>query len=250
MRPRMRNILFSILAGVVVFAALYVPGLLRLGESIVPGVFVVMVAYFVLARRVFKMVEKIFTEASKSLQAMPPKFDAAITRMESAYEYAPYQIGVRSQVDAQIGVIYFLQKEFTKALPFLRRSLGFGHWLAGAMLAVVYYKKKDQEEMKKTLEVVTRKAKKQGLAWCLRAYLMCQIGEKGAAQDVLVEGVKKTKDDQKVKDALLAVQNNRKIKMRAFKEQWYQFHLERPPAEYQQVMVGGRQRKSARRGRW
>jgi tetratricopeptide (TPR) repeat protein len=246
----MRNIFLSLLLGVIVFALLFATGVLRLGESILPAVFATVIAYFLLARWVFKKVEKIFTDASKSLQSMPPKFDLAIAGMEKAYAYAPMQLGVRSQVDAQIGVIYFLQKEFNKAQPFLARALGFGHWMAAAMLAVIQYKKKDHDEMRKTLEIVTKRAKKQALAWCLRAYLLAQVGDRDAAQQALVEGVKKTKDDAKVKEALLAVQNNRKIKMRAFKEQWFQFHLERPPAQYQQVVVGGRMPKAARRGRW
>ncbi len=246
----MRNILFSLLAGLVVFAALWAPGLLGVGESIVPGVLAMTVAYFLLARWVFKKVEVIFTDAAKSLQSMPPKFELAVTGMQKAYAWASWQIGVKSQVDAQIGVIYFLQQEFNKALPYLQSALGFGHWMAAAMLAVVHYKKKDHGEMKRVLEVVTKRAKGQALAWCLRAYLLTQIGEREAAQQVLVTGVKKTKEDAKVKEALLALQNNRKIKMRAFKEQWYQFHLERPPAEYQQVMVGGKMSRASLRGRW
>ncbi|MEE8409417.1 MAG: hypothetical protein V3T05_07420 [Myxococcota bacterium] len=246
----MRNILIAILIGVVVFAALSASGLLKWGEAIPPGVLALMVSYFLLARRVFKKVETIFTKAAKSLQGQPPKFDLAIAEMKKAYAYAPMQLGVRSQVDSQIGVIYFLQKKFDKALPYLQRSLGFGHWLGGAMLAVTYYKKKDHEQMRKTMDVVVKRAKKQALPWCLYAYLLGQTGGREQAQKTLAEGVKKTKGEQKVKDALLAVQNNRKIKMKAFKEQWYQFHLERPPAEYQQVQVGGKISKQQRRGRW
>ena len=246
----MRNILMALGVAVLVFAALYIPGLLRLGEAIVPGALAAMIAYFLLARRTFKQVEAIFTDAAKSLTSMPPKFDLAISTMEKAYAYGPVQIGVKSQVDAQIGVIYFLQQEFNKATPYLQRALGFGHWLGGAMLAVIYYKRKDHDEMKKTFDVVLKRAKSQGLAWTLYAYLLCQIGEREAAQKVLAEGVKKTKNDEKVKDALLAVQNDKKIKMKAYKEQWYQFHLERPPVEYQQIAMGGRMSKAARRGRW
>jgi hypothetical protein len=103
--------------------------------------------------------------------------------------------------------------------------------------------------MKKVLEVVTKRGKKQGLAWCLRAYLLCQINERDEAVRVLIEGIKKTNDDPKVKDALLALQNGKKIKMRAYKEQWYQFHLERPPALVAQGMPT-KLSKVARRGRW
>ncbi len=246
----MRNILLAMGVGVLVFAALFVPGLLHVGEAMVPAALAVIVAYFLLARRTFKQVEAVFTEAAKSLTSMPPKLDLAVATMEKAYVYAPQQIGVKSQIDAQIGVIYFLQQEFNKATPYLQRSLGFGHWMAGAMLAVVYYKRKDHEQMKKTLEIVTKRAKDQALAWALHGYLLCQIGDRDGAQKVLAEGVKKTKDDERVKEALLAVQNDKKIKMKAFKEQWYQFHLERPPMDYQQIQMGGRVSKAARRGRW
>ncbi|MBI3178532.1 MAG: hypothetical protein HYZ27_02655 [Deltaproteobacteria bacterium] len=247
----MRNIVLALGAGVVVFAIFFVPGILRLGEAIPPGVLGAMVAYFFLARRTFRKVEAVFNDAAKSLQSMPPKFDLAIGTLEKGYAHAREQIGVRSQVDAQIGVIYFLRQDFNKALPYLQRSVGFGHWVAGAMLAVVYYKKKNHDEMRKTLKIVVRRGKKQALVWCLYAYLLIQLGLREEAQRVLVEGVRKTKGDAKVKDALLDVQNNRKIRMRTFKEQWYQFHLERPPVEYQQSFVpGGKVSKAARRGRW
>ena len=121
----MRNILMALGVGTLVFTALFVPGLLRLGESVIPAVIAVLIAYFLLARRTFKRVEMIFGDAAKSLTSMPPKFDLAIATMEKAYALGPFQIGVRSQVDAQIGVIYFLQQEFNKALPYLQRSLGF-----------------------------------------------------------------------------------------------------------------------------
>lgn len=246
----MINILLSLVVGAVVFAILYLPGLLDLGESIVPGVLATFVAYYVFARRSFKRVEGIFTAAAKHLQSMTPNFDLAVQTLQRAYPFARWQIGVKSQVDSQIGVIYFLQQDFKSAAPYLERSLGFGHWMGGAMLAVIHYKRKNFDRMKEILGVVTKRGKGQSLAWNLRAYLLQQIGDREGAQQVLIEGLKKTKDDPKVKDALLALQNGKKIKMRVYKEQWYQFHLERPPAQYAQPQVPMRISKAARRGRW
>lgn len=249
-RFAVHNMLWAMGAGVATVLVLYVPGILRLGESIVPGILVVPIVYLLLARRTFKKAEHLFSGAAKVLSSNPPKFDLAIHTIEAAYTLAPKQFGIKSQADAQIGIIYFLKQEFNKALPYLEQSLRFGHWLAGAMLAVVYYKKKDHANMEKTLGVVVKRAKKEPLAWCLYAYLLTQTGKREQAQQILVEGTKKTKDDAKVKDALLSVQNNKKIKMRTFKEQWYQFHLERPPADYQQMLAGGRMSKASLRGRW
>lgn len=246
----MRNLALALGVGVLLALALYLPGWLKLGEAIVPGVIAIVVAYFVLARRTLKKVEAIFVEAGNALQAMPPRFDQGIAVMQRAYAYAPQQFGIKSQVDTQIGVVYFLQQEYNKALPYLERSYRFGHWMGGAMLAVIHYKKKNHDEMRRTLDYVCKRARKQGLVWNLYAYLLMQIGDKDRAQQVLIDGLKHTKDDPRVKDSLLAIQNGKKIKMKAYKEQWYQFHLERPPAQYQMAPIGGRVSKSALRGRW
>ena len=247
----MRNIVKALLLGILVFAVLFVPGLLKMGDSLMPAVVVSIVSYIVFAKRTFGRLEGIFAEAAQALQGNPPRFELAVATLEKYRYLSSHQLGIRSQLDTQIGVIYFLQREFTKALPYLKGS-GFGHWLGGAMLGVVHYKKKDYPEMRKTFEVLIRRpgAKKQGLVWCLYAYLLLQINDADKAQLILAQGVKHAKDDARVAEALQAVQNGKKLKMRAFKEQWYQFHLERPPVEYQQSGVPARMGRIARRGRW
>ncbi len=246
----MRNLAIALVVGLAIFAALFLSHLLKGVESSVPAVLAAVVTYVVLARRTFRQLEGVFTQAAGYLQNYPPKFEQAVREIEKAYPLAKQQIGIRSQVDTQIGVIYFLQKEFNRALPYLKRSTMFGHWMGGAMLGVIYYKKKEHLLMRQTFETVTRRGKKNGLAWCLYAYLLVQIGDADEAQKVLTRGTKSAADDTRVNDALLALQNGKKIKMRAFKEQWYQFHLERPPQEYAQQPVGGKMSKAARRGKW
>jgi hypothetical protein len=248
----MRNLLASLACGLVVFALLFAPRWLSAGEASVPAVIAVLAVYFVLARRSFRRIETLFMDASKHLQTPPPRFDLAIEAMQKGYPIAKEQFGIRTQIDAQIGVIYFLQQEVNKALPYLKRSLTFGHWMAGAMLGVCYYKKKDYENMRKVFTVLQKRSAKQGIVWCLYAYLLSQIGDHTAAQAVLTQGVSKAKDDPRVAEALLAVQNGKKIKMKAYQDQWYQFHLERPPAEYYRSPFPQQQKvsRAARRGRW
>ncbi|MEM6533050.1 MAG: hypothetical protein AAF654_10520 [Myxococcota bacterium] len=247
----MYNLAISIGAGVLITVALWLSGLLSAGEAAVPGVLVVVITYFVLARRSFKQMEQVFARAMKSLQAMPPKMDLAIATLEDARPSGRWQFGVESQIDSQIGMIFYLQQKFDKALPYFERSLSFGHWMSGAMLGVIHYKKKNHAEMKRVFEIVVKKAKKAGLAWNLYAYLLLQVGERDAAQALLVRALKKTDDDPRVKEALLAVQNGKKIKMKSYKDQWYQFHLERPPMQYQMAAAGGMGKvsKKMRRGR-
>lgn len=246
----MRNLAMAILCGAAIFAGLFFSKLLTAGESAVPAVLAVAITYFVFARMTFKKVEAIMMEAQNALQTMPPRIDAAIATMQKAYPYGAQQFGVKSQIDTQIGMLLYMTQDFNKALPYLEKSLRFGHWMGGAMLGVLYYKKKNNEKMKETFEFVTKKGRKQGLVWNLYAYLLTQIGENDKAQQVLGLGVRETKGDEKVKESLLALQNGKKIKMKVYKEQWYQFHLERPPAQYGQPQGGARFDRGAMRGRW
>lgn len=247
----MINLVIALLVGAATTNVLFLTDLLSAGEASVPGIFAAFVAYFVLARRSMKRLEGTANKAMQAMQSMPPKLDLAIQTLESARPQAAWQFGIASQIDSQIGMIHFLNQKYDKALPYLEKSLSFGHWMSGAMLGVIHYKKKNHQQMKRVFEIVVRKGKRQSLAWNLYAYLLQQIGEADAAQKMLVKAASATKNDPKIKDSLLAVQNGKKIKMRAYKEQWYQFQLERPPTQYQLVPAGGHGKisRKMRRGR-
>lgn len=244
----MFNLLYAAGFGSALAALLALPRWLSWPEAIVPGVLVAIVAYMFLARRTYKKLEGIMMRGAASLQQQPPRPEQAIAIMREGYTLARTQFGVRSQVDAQIGILYFLQREFGRAQPFLARSYLFGHWMAGAMLAVVQYKKKDVAGMHRTFAAVLRKGKKQGLVHSLYAYLLCQLGERDRAVRVLHAAANLPNPDPRVKEGLLALQNGKKLKMRAYKEQWYQFHLERPPVMHEAQARGGYGGRSARRG--
>jgi len=239
----MLNLFTSLGIGLVVTLALYLPHFLRLGEAIVPGVIAAIVTMFLLGRRVFKEVEVIMTDAAKDLQAQ--RFDIAIATLKKGYALNRRQFGVRSQIDSQIGMILFLRKDTNAAIPYLESSKRLGHWLGVAMLAVGYYKKKDHVRMKETFELLVNKGKKQGLAWNLYAYCLSQIGDSAGAQAILARGEAAATGDNRVKENLLAVQNGKKIKMKGYANDWYQFHLEAPPMQ----TMDGRGVFSARRRR-
>lgn len=248
----MFNLLYALLCACATYAVLALPHLLTPAESVVPAVLAALVAYFLLARRTFRALQHIVGLSGQALQTQPPQVQQAIAMLQRGYPLARQQLGVRSQLDAQLGILYFVTRDYNRAQPLLARSFLYSPWLAGAMLGVVQYKKKDVAEMKRTFNIVTRKGKKQGLAWNLYAYLLLQQGERDEAQRVLTEGVRHAgAADPRLGEALLALQNNKRFKMRAYKEQWYQFHLENPPVVYQQAPRGSSKvSRIARRGRW
>ena len=248
-RNHMKNLLISLGLGALISVLFSASSLLTPGESALPGVMVAIVAFFVLARKTMKLLEGTFAVVTKELQARPPRTANALKVLEDARGAAKAQFGLSSQLDNQIGVIHFLQQDFNAAMPYLQRSLTFGHWMGGIMLAVIQYKKKNHDDMRKTLDALERKGKKSGLYWSVRAYLLDQVGERDNAQQVLAKGIEKVPEDTKLKDNLQALQNGKKMKMKSYNMQWYQLHLEKPPAMVQQNPMQPRMSKAQRRGR-
>jgi hypothetical protein len=60
------------------------------------------------------------------------------------------------------------------------------------------------------------------------------------AMKVLARAVEQNPSDEKLKGALSALQNDKRMKMSAWEPAWWQFHLEPPPVQQQVQFQGGR----------
>ena len=61
------------------------------------------------------------------------------------------------------------------------------------------------------------------------AYCLSKINKREDAIKILEEGNKKLKEvDDRIKSNILELRNGRKMRMKAFGDQWYQFMLEIP----------------------
>lgn len=230
----MFNILIALGSGVATEFILYLPGWLSAYQASAPAICIFMLVYFILARRCFKQLENIMTDAGKALQNNPPKFEKAIGVLKQGYKLNSWQFGVKAQVSSQIGMILYMKKEEKEAAKYLEESKDLAHWMAAAMLGVIYYRQKKFDEMVKAFEIAVKKSKKETLAWSVYAWCLEEQGKREEAMAILNRGIKKVKDHSKLEENLLALQNNKKMKMRQlYKEQWYQFMLEKPP----QVMM-------------
>jgi tetratricopeptide (TPR) repeat protein len=242
----MYNLLISLAAGLIVggLAGFFLGSspLSMLYTGLVPGLIAFGAAFFYLMRRSLKQVEKLSNEAQQYLQNR--NVDRAIEILEQGYELQKWQFLIEPQIDAQIGQILFMNKKFDKAETYLRnafqgnliRKLFLGRlWMAWAMLGVIYYKQKDHDKMKATFSEAVSTNKKESLLWNLYAYVMWKTGKRDKAIDVLNEAIESGITDKRTKKNLKALKNNRKMKMRGWDMMWYQFHLDRPPAQRQQV---------------
>lgn len=237
----MLTLIVSLLIGVATFLGIF--SFLSLIEAILPAIVVFLVAFFWLSRRIAKRMEAIMLEAQREFQKN--RIERGLALLEDLKRrYGRWQFFATSALDGQIGSVHYLRQDFDRAKPYLERAFG-KHWIAKGMLAVMAFKKRDYATMDKIFETATRYSAKQGLLWNLWAYCHWKLGENDKAIEILNNGQKKLgESDQQLLANLINLKNNKKMKMRGYGEQWYQFHLEVPP---QMKEMQGQRVKFARR---
>ncbi len=232
----MYNLLISLAAGVVIALAIRFGTNVGWAGSVVPGILVTLAAYFLLARRIWKRLERLFDAAQKDLVAQ--RFEKAVQTLQSGFAMAPWQFLVAPQLHSQIGMLLYVRQDFDGALPHLEKSWE-RHWVARGMLAISRYRKRDLEGMKKTFEDAVKASKKEGLLWSAYAFCLEKEGRHDEAIAVMSRAATANSSDDKVKSSLQALQNGKRLKLgKLYGEQWFQFHLERVPPEL--IGPGGR----------
>jgi tetratricopeptide (TPR) repeat protein len=224
--------------------------LIRLGfdfpwvAAIIPGTIGFIASFILLGRRIFVKIQAINSEVQKELQAMPPnqreqkiKIEKAIKLLETALAFERWQFLVGAEIHGQIGIIKYMVKDIEGAIPELGQA-NPRNYLAQAMLAAIAFQKKDYPLMTKRFENAVNYGKKEGLVWAAYAWCLLQIKEKDKAIGVFARAVAQNPSDEKLKGALTALQNDKKLKMKAWEPGWWQLGLESPPMQ-QPVFAGG-----------
>ncbi len=233
----MYNVLISIGAAIVVFLIVkLVTPLWWL--SLVLAMPVFLLAYFLIARHVMKKVMAIMETANHDLQGQ--RVEKAIRELQTAYRYGQWQFYVTGQVNSQIGVIYYVKRDFTNAFTYLEKSFA-RNWVAMGMLAIIYMKRNKKEKMVQTFEKAVRWSPKESLLWSLYAFCVNEGGDIGKAKEILSRGLKKLPGDERITGNLEALKAGKKMKMRSYGDMWLQFHLEKQSAimKQQAAAFGG-----------
>ena len=186
----------------------------------------VVVAYVLLARRTMKQLEAVMASAQKELAGR--RIEKAVAILESAFPLARWQFLVGSQLHGQIGALLYVQKEFEEAEPHLRKSF-VKMGTARAMLGAQHFRRKEWKEMESVFDAALRANKGESLLYAVYAFCEDKRGERKKAIEILQKGVSEVKSDERLKTLLGRLQNDKRMKLEAFGEQWYQFWLETPP---------------------
>ncbi len=199
------------------------------------------VLYFFLSKRTMNKVMELVQSSQKDMQAN--RAERAIATLKSGYKYSKWQFYVKAQINAQIGTLLYLKRDFAKAMPYLEKSFA-KHWVAMCMLAVSYMKRNKPDKMVATFEKAIAANRKDPFIWNLYAFCLDKIGRREAAVKILKKGLKKCGGDERLQASLEAVQQGKRMKMEDYGDIWYQFHLEKTGkiVKKQQKLAQGRRK--------
>ena len=97
--------------------------------------------------------------------------------------------------------------------------------------------------MERAFEGAVKGQKKESVLWAAYAWCLLQHKERDKALQVMNRAVAANPSDEKLKAGLVALQNDKKLKMKAWEPLWWQFGLVTPP----EMMGSGRQVRFQRR---
>ena len=243
----MYNVLISFGIALALLAAVLAAGFSPWAAPI-PAVIGLMIANFLLARRVGKKVQALAERAQKEIAAaqgtMDPKqqkarFDKAIETLKEGFQFDKWQFLIAAELHSNIGVLEYVRKEFEAAKPHLEKAGARGQAgaRAKAMLGCLHYNAKDETKMRAAFEEAVKASKKEPIIWATYAWCLDKLDQRDDALKVLSRGVEANPSDEKLKASMVALQNEKKFKMKPYGMEWYQFHLEKPPMDMAQ---GGR----------
>lgn len=201
-------------------------------SAILPTLAVLAISFIVLSRKLSQKIEPIMKDIQNHI--MNNKAQTAISLLKVLKsKYGKWQFFLSSSIDGQIGSILYIKSNFNDAKPYLQKSF-MRNWVAKAMLALIYYREKKYKEMEEVFVSLTKVVKKSGLLWSIWAYCHWRLGNTQKALDILAKGKTYLKEqDQYLTQNLLSLQNDKKMKMKLYGEQWYQFLLESTPQQMQ-----------------
>lgn len=220
----MYNLLISLGAATVTFVVLMFAVGLPWWVSLLVSFTLFAVCYLLMMRYVLKKVSAAMESAGKDLQGQ--RIEKAIKTLQQALRYSVWQFSVRGQIHSQIGMIYYLKRDFSNAFPHLEKSFA-KNWVAMGMLAVTYMKRNKKEKMTATFEKAVQWSPKESLLWNLYAYCLAESGSVESAKKILERGLKKLPGEERITHNLQALQEGKRMKMKSFGDMWLQFHLEK-----------------------
>lgn len=247
----MINLLIALAAGAAVVILVKALGF-SLIAGVIPGTVVFLAVFVVLGRRSFMQLQAVVQAVQTELSSMTQnkkeqqvKAEKAVKMLEAALPLSKWQFLLEGEIYGQIGMIKHLFKDYEGALAAFQKASN-RNYFAQAMKAAIYFQKKDFTSMRSAFENAVKHGNKESLMWAAYAWCLLQNKENDDALRVLSRGVEQNPSDEKLKKALSALQNDKRLKMSPWEPMWWQLGLENPPLMQAQFAGPGARRRGFR----
>lgn len=151
-------------------------------------------------------------------------------------EHGPWQLLLTGQLEAQLGMIDYLQLKFDDALP----RLEAGKWRNGPALGcigAIHWRQGRKDQAYQAFADAVAATPKDAMLTCVRATLLARDGKRDEALAAVAEGQKSLPDHKGLKELHQKLANKQKIDPKSFGEAWYQYF---PEDLAKEMMVKGR----------
>ncbi|MEQ1564923.1 MAG: hypothetical protein ABMA64_04745 [Myxococcota bacterium] len=228
----MYNLLLASVLGLVTFAGITAG--LGWVAAIVPALAVALLAMFLLARRTGQQVQIELAGVPVLLQQR--RIDEAQTKLVHVRDrYKWWQFLLEGQIDAQLGMIDYLQLKFDDARP----KLESGKWRNGialACIAAIDWRRGRKDEAWKGFAAAAQAAKEDPTIYLVWSTLLARDGDRAAALAAVDAGIQALPNNAQLKELKGKIANKQKVDPKSFGEGWFQYF----PEDYaQQMMMRG-----------
>jgi len=212
----------ALTVGVVVFVLVTV--LVGPIAAVFPAVFFAGLSLFLLARRVGKRVNAELEGLAPLLQA--GKIDEGRALLVRVRErYGRWQFLLASQIDAQLGMLEYMQLHWDEALPLLEKGK-FRNGQAFVCIGAIHWRRGDKAKAFEALKRAQEVAPKDPMMVAVRATLLLRDDRREEALQALADARGSLPTSKLVSELQTKVANKQKIDPKVFGETWYQYFPE------------------------
>ncbi len=187
-----------------------------------------LVAFIVMSRIMARRIEPHFLSIQKQIQAGQTQL--AISQLESMFPLSRWQVLLKGQIHAQIGMLAYAAGDESRAAKHLAKS-GLRATEARLAYAAFEYRNGRKKEAHQIMETAIGANKKQIMPYHVYAWMLVKDGDREAAINQLLKCQKIEKDNDSTLENLSRLQNNKKLSMKRFGMGWFGLQLEKPPAQ-------------------
>jgi hypothetical protein len=237
--------MYNVLIAFGIATATFLVGALAFGPfaGILPALIVFVAAQFVLGRRSGTAIQAEVAGVEPLLRDR--KLDEAVALLRGVQQrWGRWQFLLDAQIEAQLGVLDYLQRKYDEAAPkLLAGGKGPFTWtafgrnpLALAMLACIHYRQGRKDEAWTTFQQASEASGTEVIVYQVWATLLSRDGKRAEALAAVARGLAAHDKNAALLDLQTRLANDRRVEVKEFGQAWYQFFPE--DALLEQVMTG------------